>query len=330
MLSSLRSLWRTEAAFAEAVIVLATSVAGLITLPASARADGGPDGLAKVSCGKGAGCSLSVSSRKVTRHRGPVSAGPSDSNGPSTGEGLSDMARRFGADDTACAAMRPLAAICTEMRAAGLFDEHGDGARVVTVPPVVVARRAAARLGLPSPVIRFSPSGTQLVGLPTWLWIDRSVWGSRSATASVPGVSVTARARPQRVVWELGDGFRVTCRGPGTVWRAGMPAGSASPTCGHTYRAASLSRPGGAYRVSARVSWAITWSGTGGSGSLPAMSTSSSARLRVTESQALNDRAAGAAPGSWPPNVGVDHRARSQALLPQVLRVGERAVQGRV
>ena len=286
----------------EALIVFTSSVLGLtaLTLPG----DGG-DGFSHVTCGGGGpGCSLSVGERATVpggqRRQAPDRGGTPDRGG----DGAAGLALQLATDQAMCAAMGPLAGACMAIQTAGLFaggtaGNGGDGGGpAVTVSPVVVARRAAARLRLPSPEIKFSPAGEQLVGLPTWLWIDRATWNSRSATAAVPGVSVTAQARPRRVVWELGDGSRVTCHGPGTAWRSGMAAGSASPTCGHTYRTASGNQPDGAYRVTATVSWAITWSGTGGGGTLPAMSTSGSARLRVAESQALNGRISHTAPDS--------------------------------
>lgn len=157
------------------------------------------------------------------------------------------------------------------------------------VPPVVVARQAASRLRLDSPRIGSSPSpGTaQLVSLPTWLWIDPAGWGARSATATVPGVSVTATATPTSVTFSMGDGSTVVCHGPGTVYPAGGDPKAASPDCGHTYTRSSAGQPGGAFAVSATVTWAISWAGGGQAGTLPAMTTQATAAFAVAESQAL-------------------------------------------
>jgi hypothetical protein len=157
------------------------------------------------------------------------------------------------------------------------------------VPPVVVARQAASQLRLDSPRIGSSPSpGTaQLVSLPTWLWIDRAGWGDRSATAAVPGVSVTATATATSVTFSMGDGSTVVCHGPGTVFPAGGDPKAASPDCGHTYTRSSAGQPGGAFAVTATVTWAITWAGGGQAGTLPAMTTQATAAFTVAESQAL-------------------------------------------
>lgn len=79
--------------------------------------------------------------------------------------------------------------------------------------PAALARQAYDQLRLPSPAIRLSPAGRQLVNLPTWLWLDHAGWGAASATAAVPGESVTATAVPTSVTWSLGDGSSITCVG---------------------------------------------------------------------------------------------------------------------
>ena len=93
-----------------------------------------------------------------------------------------------------------------------------------------LAQQAARSLVLPPPAIRLNPSppAAQLIHVPTWLWLDPSSWGSRTATASVPGMSVTATAVPVSVRWSTGDGGGVTCQGAGTPWTGGDPM-AASP-----------------------------------------------------------------------------------------------------
>lgn len=157
------------------------------------------------------------------------------------------------------------------------------------VPPVVVARQAASQLALDSPRIESSPApGTaQLVSLPTWLWVDAADWDTQSATASVPGVSVTATATPTTLTFSMGDGSTVVCHGPGTAFRAGGDPKAASPDCGHTYTHSSAGQPGGAFAVTATVTWAISWAGAGQAGTLPALTTQATASFTVAESQAL-------------------------------------------
>ncbi len=152
------------------------------------------------------------------------------------------------------------------------------------VSPAVLAQQALSRLQLPSPVIRLNPAppATQISFVPTWLWLDGGSWGSRSATASVPGLSVTATARAARLVVSTGDGATVTCQGPGTAWRAGMDPNAPSPTCGTTY-----TRPG-SYTLTATVTWNVSWAGGGATGTVPALTTTAAVTVAVVDAPALN------------------------------------------
>ena len=84
---------------------------------------------------------------------------------------------------------------------------------MTTPPPVVVAQQAVKQLDLPSNGIEMAPPTTspQLVNVSTWLWLDPATWKPYTATASIAGVSATATATPQKVVWNIGDGNTVTC-----------------------------------------------------------------------------------------------------------------------
>jgi hypothetical protein len=146
---------------------------------------------------------------------------------------------------------------------------------------------ARNRLRLPAPAIAANPVGDQLVNLPTWLWL--SSWEPVSATATVPGVSVTAVATPTSVSWSMGDGAVVTCAGQGTPFRPGGDPKAPSPDCGYTYRSSSATQPGQAFPVTATVHWTVTWAGAGQSGTFPDLTTTGNAAFRVAESQALNN-----------------------------------------
>lgn len=155
--------------------------------------------------------------------------------------------------------------------------------------PQALGQEAVSRLRLPAPAIRTNPDSAigVLVQVPVWLWVDRATWGVRRATASVPGMSVTATATPIRVVWSPGDGTPdVVCEGPGTQWRAGTDPRTAS-SCGHTYRSSSASAPGSRFTLRATVTWSVTWAGGGQSGTVPPLTTTSSVALPVAQSQAI-------------------------------------------
>lgn len=153
--------------------------------------------------------------------------------------------------------------------------------------PQQLAEQARSQLRLPSPVIASNPAGTQLVRLPTWLWLDRAMWQPHSATAAVPAVSITATATPTSVSWSTGDGTTVTCAGPGTPFPIGGAAQAASPDCGHTYQRSSAGSPSERFPITATVSWRVTWAGAGATGAFPDLTTAAAASLRVAEAQAL-------------------------------------------
>ncbi|GIH16095.1 hypothetical protein [Rugosimonospora africana] len=147
----------------------------------------------------------------------------------------------------------------------------------------LLAHEAVKALRMPSPLIRINPTppAAQLVRVPTWMWVDSSTWGTRTATASAGGVSVTATARATSVTWVTGDGTTVTCRGPGQAWTPNNdPAKSSS--CSHSYSAA------GSYTLTATVTWEISWAGGGQTGTVPALTTTASIAVPVQEAGALN------------------------------------------
>jgi hypothetical protein len=154
--------------------------------------------------------------------------------------------------------------------------------------PAALATQAENNLRLAPPLIHLSPTAQQLVNLPTWLWLDPQTWAAQSATATVPGISVTATATPFSVSWSMGDGSVLTCTGPGTAYTPSANPMSGSPTCGYTYRRSSSGQPESAFTLTATVHWAVTWAGGGQGGTFADLSTTTAVAVPVAESQALN------------------------------------------
>ena len=145
---------------------------------------------------------------------------------------------------------------------------------------------------LPSPSIGLNPAPFSIVNLATWLWIDAGIWHSFEATATAGGITATAVATPQDVVWSMGDGSTVVCRGPGIVYQASEP----QTYCSHTFRVPSVGQPSsdgdpndGAFRVVASVTWAVRWSAVGvpGGGQLPSLHTSVVEPVRVEQVESI-------------------------------------------
>ena len=153
--------------------------------------------------------------------------------------------------------------------------------------PGQLARRAVEQMALEGPAIRTPLDGDEIgtVGIPLWLWTEQgaTTWGPNTATASVPGLSVTATAQAKWIDWDLGDGSTMRCEGPGTPY---IPGQVESPTCDHVYIASSAGRPGDVYTVTGTTTWEVTWSGGGMSGVLQ-VTRSSSATVPIGELQVL-------------------------------------------
>lgn len=258
------------------------------------------DGIGQVSCSERpqAGCEVKAGSQgessanTPSQNEGPVQG---DQSGPtgSNAEGTSSNVEDEDCDQVPPPGGAPVTSQEAECRVFGGPENTGP-AQAAGPSPEALGRQAVSRLDIPVPMIGSSPGpgARHLVGLPTWLWVDSSTWQEQTASASVPGLTVTARARPVRVVWSMGDGSTVDCRSSGTLWRVGMDPRAASPDCGYTYKTSSASKPGGAFTVTATMTWSVSWSGGDAGGELDPLSTQASTTLRVGEAQELNSAGA--------------------------------------
>jgi len=162
-----------------------------------------------------------------------------------------------------------------------------DGYAATATTPGELAARAVGEMQLAGPAIGITvtPDKTGLVGVPVWLWtaVTPTTWGPNTATATIPGLSVTATARASQITWDMGDGHRVTCPNAGTPYQRG---GIESPTCDYIYQSSSAGQPGNAYALTATSTWEVTWAGGGTSGVLT-VTRSSSTTVRIGELQVL-------------------------------------------
>ncbi|MER7455472.1 hypothetical protein [Micromonospora sp. NPDC126480] len=160
--------------------------------------------------------------------------------------------------------------------------------------PEELARRALASIDLLPPNVAVAPRkrvGPGLVGLPVWMWASpdrpgepRRYFGPQHADASDRGLTVYIEAKVDRVVWDMGNGDKVTCPGPGTPYRSDNSlAGKPSPDCGYDdgYPRA------GTYRVQATTFWTVNWRGGGESGVIPVTRTSNTVTIQINELQVV-------------------------------------------
>ncbi len=132
------------------------------------------------------------------------------------------------------------------------------------------------------------PGSIGAVGAPVYMWTTPgpATFGPQVLTGSAGGVTITATAKVDRIVWQMGDGTSVTCRTPGTVYKDRYGFND-SPDCGHRYTQTSVGKPNNAYPVSATSYWVVNWTGPGGSSGRITLDLVSSTNIVVGELQAL-------------------------------------------
>ncbi|MFJ7062662.1 ATP/GTP-binding protein [Streptomyces microflavus] len=159
------------------------------------------------------------------------------------------------------------------------------------VAPEVLAQRAVDQMLLKAPQIGITPKpgGKGVVGMPVYLWTERSpqTYGPNTASASAGGITVTATAKVSRIVWQMGDGKKVTCTTAGTPYQAAYGK-KPSPDCGHRYNAPSSTTSTGRYHVSATSTWTIAWEATSGQTGQLTEVRDSAVDITVAEVQVLN------------------------------------------
>jgi len=156
---------------------------------------------------------------------------------------------------------------------------------VTVVDGPTLAREAFRRLPLDYPVPATAPpySGPQLVGVRTWLWIDPADYRAITATADVPGLTVTATATPIDVRWTMGDGTPTfSCNGPAIAYRPDQPDASQHTDCSHVYQRS------GSYTATAVIDWTVTWQASDGtSGTLPTVTRATTFPIDARQRQAV-------------------------------------------
>jgi hypothetical protein len=102
------------------------------------------------------------------------------------------------------------------------------------------------------PILRIAPDEIGLTGLPTYVWLEETP-RPVSASASVPGLVVTAEARPVQYRWSFGDGEDKVTDNPGRPWTK-----TRRGNITYTYETK------GHYEVAVEVVWAARWRVDGG------------------------------------------------------------------
>jgi PKD domain len=131
----------------------------------------------------------------------------------------------------------------------------GPGAPPPVAPsPSDIARSAFDRaISLaPSPELSVAPADIGLTGLDSYFWLEDPPTAI-SASAGVPGLTVTASASPVQFVWDFGDGNDKVTETSGTPWTP-----HSDGDISHLYETKGI------YDLSVEVIWAASYRINGG------------------------------------------------------------------
>ncbi|MGW0361897.1 hypothetical protein [Streptomyces sp. NPDC002990] len=140
------------------------------------------------------------------------------------------------------------------------------------VTPEILAQSAYSRISIPDSEVTLAPAANTKVNLPTWAWLDRSVFKpvSVTATLSAGGTTLSATVTATAQSMRLKPGTQDATLHPGSGECALNPGGgigtpftagseNQTPPCGVTYLRSS---GGGTYPLQATVTWTVSWTGT--------------------------------------------------------------------
>ncbi|MFI0897038.1 hypothetical protein [Streptomyces sp. NPDC020983] len=160
------------------------------------------------------------------------------------------------------------------------------------ITPEVLAELAYNQILIPTGDATINPAGDQGVNIPTWVWMDPTVFHPVSVTAYLPdyNVSATTTAKPVGIRIEPHTPYAQTypasgnCAGTGRAWKPG--AGNVPP-CGVVFLKDSGN---GTYTMDVTVRWQISWTGTGHPNptALPTGTFTSHQTVTVREIQSVN------------------------------------------
>jgi len=160
------------------------------------------------------------------------------------------------------------------------------------LPPIFIDWLIAygyALIDIPLQIGSSSPEGDTaaplITQLDTWLWIDPSVWGTRSATTpAVFGVTATVTAEPYSVEFQTSEGEYIDCfDNIGSEYDYSRPGGGQSTDCSVVFRDASSVAD---QKLTSTVRWEVTYvcsSAACPSGTLPDFVITTTRDVRVAE-----------------------------------------------
>ena len=151
-----------------------------------------------------------------------------------------------------------------------------------------LAKVAWEAVKIPAPTVETNPKvgsqGATLVGMDTWVWATGNTPTSVTAKATAGSTTATITAGSSGLQLSAPDG-KASCTGFGIAWHSGMPEGSSPCTISFNRSSAHL---GGTTPLAIKVAYSASYTATdGNTGTLPAITTTSTVNLPVAEVQTL-------------------------------------------
>ncbi|MET7983829.1 hypothetical protein [Streptomyces sp. NPDC005281] len=163
--------------------------------------------------------------------------------------------------------------------------------------PDVLAAYAYDKIKVPETEVELKPAAKSTVNVPTWVWLDKGTFKEVKVRAELAAAGVWAETTAKPVALRLNPGTGDAETSPasgdcsinddGSIGTPYTKAGTGrTPPCGITYLLATDGNP---YRLSASITWRISWQGSGGAqGDLPDGTFETTQDMNVQEIQSVN------------------------------------------
>lgn len=178
------------------------------------------------------------------------------------------------------------------------WEDAGEIPDVPEAPtPEILAEYAYNKVKVPETEIELRPGARSTVNLPTWVWLDEGTFKDVTVRAELPNTGLWAQttAKPVALHLEPGTDDAETYPASGDCeinedGSIGTPYGKGdadrTPPCGIRYLRATAGDP---YRLTASITWQVSWEGTGGTGGeLPDGIFETTQDMTVQEIQSIN------------------------------------------
>ncbi|MEH0423951.1 hypothetical protein [Streptomyces sp. B21-083] len=160
-----------------------------------------------------------------------------------------------------------------------------------------LAEYAYDKVKVPATEIEVRPEARATVNLPTWVWLDKGTFDEVKVRAELPNTGLWAETTAKPVALHLNPGTEDAETYPasgdcgidadGSIGTPYTPGNSdKTPPCGIRYLRATDGSP---YRLTASITWQITWVGSDGTGGdLPNGVFETAQDIAVQEIQSVN------------------------------------------